>query len=52
MLANVLQLSMDVASAAWELRTETWVFWLDGAPAASTAPLTSDVPLEPLLARS
>jgi hypothetical protein len=34
------------------LRTETWVFWLGGAPDAGMAFLTSDAPLEPLVSRA
>jgi hypothetical protein len=48
----MLQLSMAAASGARALRTKTWGFWLDGAPAAGTGSLTSDVPLELLVSHA
>lgn len=42
-------LSAAAASGACLMRTETWGFWAPSAPAAGTAPLTSDAPWSPPL---
>lgn len=41
-----MQLSVAAAPGVYMLCTETWGFWLGGAPAAGTASLASNAPLD------